>query len=412
MNQRAALGVLAVATTAMLGGCGGGSGPSGPVSSIAGLSQNVQVASVIAANGDRNPYGLAMPPASYTGLSASGTKNVLQPGDLLITDFSNSVGANAGMTILRYTPTTGSMSTFYQDKVGQGPVAVAISAQGSPWIANYQPGYTNAADGANTGDGNVIVITPNGTDFPNNAGVIDNSSGATFSPSTSQFAGPWGQAFAVKAGTTTPHFFVTEVETGAVQREDFAPGHFNTESVVTIGQLTSGKNVFDPAGPQGMAYDPSTDTLYVASTAENRIVAFPNATTTQALESPITVYQGSPLNGPTGLAINPINGDLLTVNQLDNNLIEIAPGLSQTTSGETFNAGVVATRLLDNTPVDQTNGTGSALFGLVATKDSNGNLLVYYTDSNTNTLNALEASQNAMTSSNLMSTSASNGPSY
>jgi hypothetical protein len=391
MMKKLTLSLLGIASAAALGGCGGGSGPIGPASTIADLNQNIQVASTIAPNGDMNPYGLAMPPANYTGVNAAtGAKNVLQPGDLLISDFSNKAGANLGTTILRYTPSTGVVSPFYQEKIAKGPVALAISSLGTLWIANYQPGYTNSADGANTGDGNVTVITPNGTDFPNNAGIIDNNSGATFTPSTATFAGPWGQAFAVKQGTTTPYFFVTEVESGAIQRQAFVPGHFNAESVVTIGQLPVGQNAFDPTGPQGMAYDPSTDTLYVASTADNRIVAYPNATTTQTFEAPITVYQGMPLNAPLGLAINPINGDLLTVNQLDNNIVEIAPNLTQSSGGESFNARVVATRLLDNTPVNPANGTGSALFGLVATKDSNGNLVVYYTDSNTNSLNALK----------------------
>lgn len=383
--------MLSVSSAAVLSGCGGGGGPVGPASTIAQLNQNVQVVSAVAPNGDMNPYGLAMPPANYTGINAAtGAKNVLQPGDLLISDFSNNTGANTGTTILRYTPSTGTVSPFYQDKIAKGPVAIAISSLGTLWIANYLPGYSNTSDGATTGDGNVTVTTPNGTDFTSNAGIIDNNSGATFSPPTAKFAGPWGQAFGVKSGTTTPYFFVTQVETGAVQRQAFIPGKFYAENVVTIGQLPVGTNAFDPTGPQGMAYDPATDTLYVASTADNRIVAYPNATTTPSLEQPITVYQGMPLNAPLGLAINPINGDLLTVNQLDNNMLEIAPNLTQSAGGETLNAQVIATRLLDNTPVNPANGTGSALFGLVATKDSGGNLLVYYTDSNTNSLNALK----------------------
>jgi hypothetical protein len=95
----------------------------------------------------------------------------------------------------------------------------------------------------------------------------------------------------------------------------------------------------------------------------------------------ITVFQGKPLNTPGGLAVNPINGDLLAVNGGDNNLIEL--NLSQ--------GKVVGTRTLDNVPVDQKTGNGSALFGVTAGTDAKGNLQVFFTDDNTNTLNVLQA---------------------
>ncbi len=93
----------------------------------------------------------------------------------------------------------------------------------------------------------------------------------------------------------------------------------------------------------------------------------------------ITVFQGRPLNAPGGLAINPLNGDLLVVNLNDNNLVEL-----NLTSGK-----AIGVRQLDNVPVDALSGNGSALFGVAATRDGRGNLLVYFTDDNTNTLDTL-----------------------
>lgn len=139
-----------------------------------------------------------------------------------------------------------------------------------------------------------------------------------------------------------------------------------------------------------MLYDPARDTLYVANTQNNSIANYPNATTSQTIEQPITVYHGYPLNVPLGLTINPLKADLITINQVDNNMVEIAPGLSMGVDGEVFNAHVVAIKTVDKTPVNVNNGTGSALFGVLITTDKNGNLLVYYTDPNTNTLNAFE----------------------
>ena len=123
------------------------------------------------------------------------------------------------------------------------------------------------------------------------------------------------------------------------------------------------------------------DVLIVQDPAQNRIAAIPNASTLKTpLAAPTTIFQGKPLNVPGGLAINPFNGDLLVVNLNDNNMIEINPA----------NATVVATKTVDPLVVDNM-GNNSALFGVVAIMDKKGNLLVFYTDDNTNTLNALSA---------------------
>jgi hypothetical protein len=369
--------------------------PAAPASNTIGaLSSNVMVVSTVAPNGDQNPYFIATPPQSFTGVNAStGAMSVLQPGDLLISDFSDASGANNGTSIMRYAPTTGAITLFYQEHIGSGPVGGAISGAGTLWIANFQPGYTNPADGATTGDGNVVVVNANGADFPNGAGIIDNASGATFAPTGNPLAGPWGQVLAQKAGTTTPFFFTTNTDAGAgfIQREEFTPGKFSTETLVTIGVVPTGTNAFDPAGPQGMAYDPTNDILYVTDAATNEILAFLDATTTDAVSTAVVVFEGAPLNAPIGLTINPINGDLIIVNQLDNNMVEIAPKLTGNSASAAPEYGsVVGVKLVDPTPVSETAGTGSALFGVLATKDGQGNLNVYYTDSVTNSLNVLK----------------------
>ena len=390
MKKQSSLLLLTLSAAAVLSACGGGSS-GGPVVSAQNLANVTKVVSTIAPNGDTNPYGLAIAPANYTGINATtGAKNVLQPGDVLIANFSNSTGANTGTTLMRYVASTGTVSQYYQEKTAAGPAAIAISNLGATWIANFLPGYKNLTTGATTGDGNVVVVTPNGTDFPNNGGIIDNNSGATFNPASDNFAGPWGQAFGIKAGTTIPFFFVSEVKSGSVQRQKFVPGKFAAEAVTTIGKLPVGNNAFDPTGPQGMVYDAAADVLYVVSTADNSIVAFANATTVTAPEVPVTVYQGGRLNAPVGITINPITGSLLVVNQQDNNLVEIQPNPTVTAAGTIYSAALISVKLLDPTPVDTVKGTGSALFGVAATTDAGGNLLVYFTNSNTNSLNVLK----------------------
>ena len=82
-----------------------------------------------------------------------------------------------------------------------------------------------------------------------------------------------------------------------------------------------------------------------------------------------TVSADPRLSGPLGLTLAP-NGDLLTVNSANNNIVEL------TTTGT-----VVATRNLD-----PTDPPGGALFGLATTANPRA---VYYVNDDTNTLNAL-----------------------
>jgi hypothetical protein len=82
------------------------------------------------------------------------------------------------------------------------------------------------------------------------------------------------------------------------------------------------------------------------------------------------VSAGGGLNGPLGLATP--NGDILTVNSGDGNIIETAPTGQQ-----------VATRSLDSTGSPPGAGT---LFGLALAPGAKS---LYFVDDGTNTLNLL-----------------------
>ncbi|PSR34570.1 MAG: hypothetical protein C7B44_13895 [Sulfobacillus thermosulfidooxidans] len=319
-----------------------------------------KVASTVdATNGDSNPYGLTYD--SFAGTSAAPNPYY---GDLLVSNFSNAAGAQgAGTTIEAINPQTGSVKTFSSDV--QGADALAVSPKGPLWVADFGTMGTN---------GNVMVLTPGGGVFPNGGSEITGSN----------LDGPWGQAFV--PNPTTPAFFVTNALNGTVDAMyGFAPPNFNTDThfmEIGSGLAHSGSTASTIEGPQGMVYDPMTHMVYVTDTADNSIRAYEwtGANTPNQGQGQL-IYQGGALMKPAGITLDPLNGDLLVVNQGNNNLVEIALN-----NGHAYVAGQ---KVLDNTPVNPKTGAGSALFGVDAVA-SNGHLFVYYTDDNTNTVNVLE----------------------
>ena len=329
-------------------------------------------ANILGANGqpvtvDANPYGIAIAPR---GTPATGQPGVLYPGDIVVTNF----GANdTGTTLVRFPRRSGPGQLFNAaaNSAADGPAAEAFNGTGNDWVANYA-------------GNNVQIFTP--------GGVLARTITSPL------FNKPWGQAF--NGGTANPKdgsiaaFFSTNAGDGTIDRIDIvlvngAP----TFQVYQIGQEPYGSIAAVPiVAPQGMAWVPTWtwhgslyhDVLFVVDPARNRIAAFPNSSTrnTTAMRSRdqgITVYQGGPLKTPAGLAVNPINGDLLVVNQRNNNLVELNASTSM----------IIGIRTLDSRPVNQKTGANSALFGIATTSDAAGNLQVYFTDDNTNTLDLL-----------------------
>ena len=120
---------------------------------------------------------------------------------------------------------------------------------------------------------------------------------------------------------------------------------------------------------------PHNGTLYVADTLESRIIAIPNAMTrtTPLADNGITVSAGGHLKQPLGLVLAP-NGDILTTNAGDGNIVETTPAGQQiaTVAG------------------DAKAGAGS-LFGLAIAPGGKG---LVYVDDASNTLRLLHCSLN------------------
>jgi sugar lactone lactonase YvrE len=133
----------------------------------------------------------------------------------------------------------------------------------------------------------------------------------------------------------------------------------------------------DPAalvvGPTGVGLG-HDGTLYVADSVNNRIAGIPDAVNrnTTAFSGNDVTANGD-VNDPLGLVIAP-NGDILSTNGGDGNVVETTPDGAQ-----------VAVRLLDNTAPVPTGGAGT-LFGLAVVPGGGG---VYFVDDGDNTFRLL-----------------------
>jgi hypothetical protein len=318
---------------------------------IGSLQHTKVIASTIPANGDVNPYGVAVVPRS-TG--------DLYRGDVLVSNFNDKANVQGtGTTIVQVSP-GGKASLFAQvtDKACPGGVGLttALVALRSGWVI---VGSLPTKNGVISGPGCLIVLDQWGHVRETIAGHgID---------------GPWDMT-ALDQGNIT-ELFVTNVlggilghpnaNGGTVQRLVITSAPFRTPRVLASTKIGSGF----PArtDPDALVLGPTGDglgrngTLYVADTLNNRIAAIPNAVFRHSDDGPgFTVSKGGALNSELGLAIAP-NGDILTVNGADGNMVETTPRGAQ--------VAVVT--------VDKNSGGAGDLFGLAVKPGADA---VYFVD--------------------------------
>ncbi len=309
---------------------------------------------------DANSYDVQIVPSLPGTVASYGS---LHAGDLIVT---NSGNQDTGKTLVVFPAAVGPAHQFTTPRSSfSGLAKEALNTKtGTDWVTNFSK---------NT----VEIFNPNGTHLT-----------TVTSPS---FYKPWGIAsnggLAHPQAHSTGSFFVANAGNATIDRIDIVPlNGVATFKVAQIAQLArSGdetKIALTWASTFKIRNTQYSDVLLALDPAKNRVAAFPNSTSTRTFTTQgITAFQGKPLNNPGGIALNPFNNDLLVVNLDDNNLLEM-----------NANEGtVVGSRLLDTVPVDLQTGYGSALFGVTAGKDRAGNLVVYFTDGNTNTVDMLSA---------------------
>ncbi|HYB48494.1 MAG TPA: hypothetical protein VED20_14260 [Streptosporangiaceae bacterium] len=368
----AGLAVVVTATAGLLAGTGllaGSASASGFPAFVGPLHRTSVIASTVPANGDVNPYGVAVVPRS-TG--------DLRRGNVLVSNFNDKTNTQGtGTTIVQVTP-GGRVSLFAKISrhlrgcPGGVGLTTALTALRSGWVI---VGSLPTMNGKISGAGCLIVLDRWGH-------VRETFRGRGIN-------GPWDMTSLDLGGRAV--LFVTNVLNGTVAANGGTVLRGTVLRLVikipafglpfirfraTIGSGFPERT--DPAalviGPTGVGLGPN-GVLYVADTLGNRIAGIRNALFRPfTAGTGFTVSRGHHLNGPLGLVIAP-NGNILTVNGGDGKLVEITPFGAQ-----------IATRQLDSTVSPGSPPGAGALFGLAVKP---GHRAVFYVDDATNTLNLL-----------------------
>jgi len=300
---------------------------------ISSFSKIGPVGSTVPANGDLNPYGVAVVPKTIGNLAA---------GNILVSNFNDSANSQGqGTTIVQLTP-GGTLSTFAQLNAalpgcpGGVGLTTALTVLRRGWvIVGSLPTSGSSTPLTFTGPGCLIVLNAKGK-------VVETIAGKT------RINGPWDMASQDEGDSAA--LFVTNVLNGGVTLNVDSQGNGPVVNAGTVMRLILsvpmqgagvpvlvestmiGSGFSEQAngaalivGPTGLGFNPQTSTLYVADTLNNRIAAIPNAllrTSTAYAGKDVTSNGG--LNQPLGMVIAP-NGDIVTVNAADGNIVETTP---------------------------------------------------------------------------------------
>jgi hypothetical protein len=267
------------------------------------------ISSTIPANGDLNPYGLAFVPDGF----APG--DTIARGDVLVSNFNAKNNLQGtGRTIIKLTPngvvapavpagqTPGKAVTFFTGEQPGLTLALGVLRGGFVIVGNVP---TKDGTSATISDGKLQVADKNGK-------LVGTFTDHAF------FDSPWG--LTVNDRGNTAQIFVANVLSGTVSRLDVTVGGAHG---ITINNRVVIANDYthrtDPSalvvGPTGLLYNSSLDVLYVASTADNKIFAVPDAghATIPVDKGTVVFADTNVLRGPLGLAFAP-NGNLITSN--------------------------------------------------------------------------------------------------
>jgi hypothetical protein len=252
------------------------------------------------ANGDVNPYGVAFVPA---GFPSGGS---IAPGNVLVSNFNNSANLQGtGTTIIALAPRgplapPGTATAFFTSNLTGLSTALGVLRAGFVIVGNVP---TTDGTYATLGQGALQVIDRWGQ-------VVNTFTDPVF------LNGPWDLTLDDRTDAAT--IFVSNVRSGSVARLDVAVGAGGltllTKTLIATGYSHVPNAAALVLGPTGLAYDNTSDTLYLASTNDNAVFAISDARVrTQPVNRGPVVFKSEHLRGPLALAFAP-NGHLLAAN--------------------------------------------------------------------------------------------------
>ena len=342
------------------------------------IHRHTTCASMVAQNGDLNPYAVVVAPVSA---------GKIQKDDVLVTNFNNvSNLQGTGGTIIDYNPSTKKTTLFASlpQRLPQCPGSVglgtAMTMLKSGWVI---VGSTPSTDGTTRTKGNGCLL------------VLDSNGQLVAVWTDRNINDPWGNMATIDKGTTAT-LFVSMAGFGVPGPEVRDP---ETDYPVTVNKATVlrlelsipdakspvitnqtvvakgfGQRVDRDAfliGPTGLALG-QDNTLYVSDALGNQIVAIPEAST-RAESAGIgrVVTKDGLLKRPLAMMMAP-NGNLLVTNAKDGAVVEVNPATGKQ----------IYSQWIDADPAQSPPGNGD-LFGIAMTPDGRG---FYYVEDDVNTL--------------------------
>jgi hypothetical protein len=326
--MRSSLAILLVAGFASIGvnSVVASAGASNRTTFLSTLGKPSQVASTVPANGDVNPYGIVVVPA---------TVGKLVKGDTLVSNFNDKANVQGtGRTIVEVSP-SGAVSTFAT--IGSLPASstcpgvigltTALSILPGGWVVvGSLPAGVNGALPLVNPAGCLLLLNDNGQvvatwvnqniNGPWDMTEVATSTGVDLFVSN-VLTRPKGTTATPKSGDLS-----TIIRIAVTFNANHVP-QMSGLTVIGAGFLSKANKAAFVQGPTGVALAKNGD-LYVAETVRNLISVIPNAMTrtTAVANGGVTLSKGGWLNAPLGLTITP-NGDLLAMNANDGNAVEI-----------------------------------------------------------------------------------------
>ncbi|MGH3153058.1 MAG: hypothetical protein ACRDOB_20355 [Streptosporangiaceae bacterium] len=320
-----------------------------------------QVASTVPANGDVNPYGVALVRVSGGRLTA---------GDILVSNFNDKADVQGtGTTIVEVSPAGtarvfASLSTMPPGQACPGGIGLTTA------LGILPGGWVVAGSLPTTSGGTLPSLDPAGCLI-----VLNDQGTVAETISNRDIAGPWD--LAVSSAGTSAALFVSNALGGDITTHDgisvtgnctvvrldlalraSAPPKLIGSTVIGTGFPWRASKKELILAPTGLALDGS-GTLYVDDTLTDGVSAIPHALTRTSAVTALgsTLSAGGALHGPLGMTLAP-NGDLIVVNGDDGNAVEITPAGKQ----------LAARTLIEN-------GAGE-LFGIIMAQAGRGILIV------------------------------------